>query len=753
MLSKRHLRDHGLEPGGSAVLNEINFDLPPLQGRNIRQHFRNIGAQTAEPYLSLAKEFAVASLPPPPEWFATDQPGWIRYDQDGSFEPVDDLGDEKLISFDVEVLYKLSPYPVMACAASPTHWYSWLSPAIFEDPPTVPPPPRPKWDKTVRQDQPRDLIPLFSGNHARIAIGHNVGYDRARVAEEYSLDHTPTRWLDTLSLHAASRGISSNQTPAWHSYRSKKRSEESMLDAIMDSGDPDLIARLSDGDEDVQAATRWEDITAINSLAEVAALHCGYSVDKSIRSRFGDETITHASQLRDELQELLQYNAEDVRVTHDVYQKVFPLFLESCPHPASFAGILPMGTSFLPVDKSWPQYLKNAEELYRQMEENVKSGLRVLADQVRREGPKDDPWLEQLDWSEKRARWVTEGDSIASTSQSDSMTPESTGPTEPKSRDFPPDTPAWLASIITDPDAYRTSNAASRTLPLLLRMTFRGHYVAYTSRGMWCFRVPKSMAGHFPDHEEVTLADSDKALFPCLDDSVFLRVARYGSSKVSKLLGQAFLKKEGDRLGSPNQALLKRVISGSVTADAIVELANEAQARGCDDPWGMQLDWTIPSEFDPPESADLSRSYCQASQSPESQEAGSDKAKERVWNLAKMVLGAHVASLGRARPHAKEECHAASPATAMAWLSAGPASGIPMAIPSSQSRSQAIVRGVRRCQRQRKGQRVDQVQRYRLLVLSLTPQRWRGQKRRIALCAIVPQAHRVWRAGTRCRPQ
>ncbi|ORX39640.1 DNA polymerase family A-domain-containing protein [Kockovaella imperatae] len=593
-LSKKHLREHGLEPGESATINEINFELPALQGSNIRQHFYNIGSQIAGPYLRLAEEFSTATLPPQPEWFVTDQPGWIRYDQDGSFMPVDDLSDETFVSFDVEVLYKLSPYPVMACAASSTHWYSWLSPTIFEDPPAEPIPPRPKWDKSLKMEHPHDLIPLFDGSKPRIAVGHNVGYDRARVAEEYSLAGTKTRWMDTLSLHAASRGISSNQAPAWHSYRKQKQNDEIVMDAILETEDQELISRLTQSDDDGGSQTRWEDITAINSLSEVAALHCGYAVDKSVRERFGDESITHASQLRDELQDLLQYNADDVKITHDVYTKVFPLFRESCPHPASFAGILPMGTSFLPVDQSWQTYLKNAEELYRKMEESVKSGLKLLAERVREKGPQDDdPWLSQLDWSPKKARWATDGAITATDDASSASSKASSIPAEGSSTfDVPHGTPSYLAAMLSDPATYLSSRTAARALPLLLHVTYKGHPVAWTSKGMWSFRVPKAEADQYPEHEEVDLVDSDEALFPFLRDYSFLRVARAGKSRVSKILAKTFVKSDGDQLDSDHPELMKRVIEGSATTDEIMKIAQDMKSTGDDDVWAAQLDWS-----------------------------------------------------------------------------------------------------------------------------------------------------------------
>ena len=110
--------------------------MPPLQGRDLREHFYQVGTHMADPYYSMAEELLHAELPPMPEQWELSQPGWTKYYLDGTYHPVKDLGDEKVVSFDVETLWKLSQYPVMATAVTPNGWYSWLSPTIFDTPPS-----------------------------------------------------------------------------------------------------------------------------------------------------------------------------------------------------------------------------------------------------------------------------------------------------------------------------------------------------------------------------------------------------------------------------------------------------------------------------------------------------------------------------------------------------------------------------------------------------------------------------------------
>lgn len=405
-ISLQHLADNDLFPSEAATLPEISFDMPPLQGNDIREHFQRIGQQEAEPYLELSKRFAESTLPSVPKTWCVDQPGWYRYDHhSGKAEPVQDLGDEQLVCFDVEVLYKISPYPVMATAATPNAWYSWLSPAIFAD------------AHSPLSGVPSTLIPIATTNpdQAKIIVGHNVGYDRSKVLDEYHVKRSRNRWLDTLALHVSTKGITSVQRPAWmkrrkekHQAKEQRSQSESLINEFEGSKDvdgPDNAFSAGKG-ETWEDAGRWEDVTSANALSEVARLHLGIRMDKAVREEFGNEDITSAAQLRPDLQKLLDYCGKDVEVTHQVLQKVLPLFLLSCPHPVSFAGALTMGNPFLPIDKSWREYIENADKKYKELDGGVKGVLWELAYKLKQRGHMEgDPWSEQLDWTPKAARW------------------------------------------------------------------------------------------------------------------------------------------------------------------------------------------------------------------------------------------------------------------------------------------------------------------------------------------------------------
>lgn len=332
-----------------------------------------------------------------------------------------------MLTFDVETMPKYHPNAIMACAASENAWYAWISPWLLD-----------------QTQDPQQLIPLGNPDVPKVVVGHNVSYDRGRLLEEYSLEPTKTRFLDTMALHVAVKGISSNQRPAWMQYRKLKREAEEQreetVEAVVemiqeveerhskeeDTAKREELKRLrqemedslptlqgnDNGDIDATetevSAKRWEDLTSANSLADVAKLHCNIVMDKEARNDF--MTCT-PDEIRENITDYLTYCATDVYVTHCVYVQALPAFLTACPHPVSFAGILTMGSSFLTVNEEWEKYLANAEGVYRDLEEKIKLKLKQLAEQAKammvpvgsteKEKWRDDVWLSQLDWTPK----------------------------------------------------------------------------------------------------------------------------------------------------------------------------------------------------------------------------------------------------------------------------------------------------------------------------------------------------------------
>ncbi|KAI8974832.1 gamma DNA-directed DNA polymerase [Trametes punicea] len=589
-IAQDHLKAHGLNPSQGSVLPNIGFTLPPLQGRTLDEHFYRIGTSAAQPWLTLAQDLAAAQIPPRPDnWHI--QAGWTRYlfmpDGSSYSEYVDypefDGKPEEMLVFDVETLPEYSPYAVMACAASKNAWYSWISPWLLGE-----------------SSDPKQLISLGDPAVPRVLVGHNVSYDRARILEEYNVGGTQTRFLDTMSLHVAVKGISSHQRPAWMKYRkSKEKAQEQREEAIetvyelmreaedrlRDEADPERRADLQrvmremeeslpslqaanyavDAEEDI-TEKRWEDLTSANSLADVAKLHCDITLEKDTRNDFMTAT---PEEIREGIHSYLDYCSMDVAVTHAVFAKTLPAFLSACPNPVSFAGVLTMGSSFLTVNEEWERYLASAERTYKELEEKVKTRLIDLAHDAKglMEGDKwsGDVWLSQLDWSPKIA-----GKSRGVLSPEDGAAKDPTGKTA-SSTSVPKQVsvPQWYKDVTLNPFAPSVMN---RILPLLLRMAYDGHPLQFSSLHGW----------HYVDAGEV------EAL-PTSSGKV-VRSVLGASHGVPGLKSGRLSASDADLL-----AALCNVNRTDETMQRVLRLAktvsDTSPEKIAEDPWLRQLNW------------------------------------------------------------------------------------------------------------------------------------------------------------------
>ncbi|KIK52080.1 hypothetical protein GYMLUDRAFT_100859 [Collybiopsis luxurians FD-317 M1] len=628
-ISLQHLSAHGLDPTQSSTLPSIDFTLPPLQGQTLLEHFHRIGISSSEPYISLAKEFAEAELPPmPDDWNL--QAGWTKYhhssDGSGYFEhvpfPMHEGKPELLLAFDVETMPKYHQYPIIACAASPNAWYTWLSP----------------WILNPSSNSPEHLIPLGPSDISRVIVGHNVSYDRARIKEEYHLEGTKNRFLDTMSLHVAIKGISSHQRPAWMKYRKAKqdaidsrdeaieavvhllRAVEQQLEALEqaiasgqknDEGEVqklvDLQTKLEESlsgrqftesastdthpidsspaevflDDDVSSEAsqrRWENVTSGNSLVDVAKLHCNIDISKEIRNDFMACTPL---EILDGIHDYIGYCASDVKTTHAVFKKVLPGFLQACPHPVSFAGVATMGSGFLPVNEQWEAYINRAERVWQALEGKVRSGLENLARAAVKDykvsspdspviGPwQDDVWLNQMDWTPKVAG-KTRGIYPPGEDPDNSQTSGDVAKTPEPSDSLP----SWYATVLSNPFSQK---CLERILPLLLRLSFNSHPLRFTPKDKWHY-VPSSDS-------------KDIALLPTA-----IKKGLKTGSVLSRTHALSLLEGGGMTSCDVDLALkLSRGNKGEDVQHAVLQLAANASRTDptmvADDPWLSQLDW------------------------------------------------------------------------------------------------------------------------------------------------------------------
>lgn len=455
-LSKDHLRRHELLGKNNDNTPPISFDLPELQGKTLDEHFYKLGVDASEPYLSLANQFVRANAPPKPRKWVRKS-GWTKYYPDGRTEAVD-APNEEMLCFDTEVMWKESSFAVMACAVSPTNWYAWLSPWVLGE-----------------TENDRHLIPLGDPTKSRIIVGHNIGYDRARISEEYDINQSKNNFLDTMSLHVAVNGMCSRQRPTWMKHKKNRELRDKIAGETDNAELATLLGNKSLTDEEEEL---WVGRSSINSLRDVAKFHLDVTIDKAQREYFGE--LDRAGVV-DKLDELLDYCAADVVVTHRVYKIVFPNFLETCPHPVSFAALRHLSSVILPVDKSWESYIANAEATYRRLSDAVQERLIMLTNQaleIKADSEKwsSDPWLSQLDWSGQEIKMV--------------KGKKKNDPPRPAARQKMPGSPQWYKDLFVKKDSPIGLTVRTRIAPLLLRLCWDGYPLVWSNKYGWTFKVP-----------------------------------------------------------------------------------------------------------------------------------------------------------------------------------------------------------------------------------------------------------------------
>ncbi|KAJ2721930.1 DNA-directed DNA polymerase gamma mip1 [Coemansia sp. Benny D115] len=455
-ISIKHLKMQGIYGKDSEPVDESDFEPPKLLGKSIDEHFYHMGRLCAEPYLQMAKRFVVQDekqlLPVPDgvDWIM--QSGWTKYCTDGSTQRVaaPDVQDDVLV-FDVEIVVKDSPNPVLAVAGSANSWYLWVSPYLSGE-----------------STHSRHLIPLMhpGQRQPRLVIGHNVGFDRARIQEERLIKRPPMAFIDTMSLHVSVGGLCNQQRPHW--MRFAKAKKENDQEYLM------LNAELG----------KFTDVSSLNSLKEVAKHYCGIKMDKTTRDVFVDGTI---QDVRDDFKRLATYCATDVDVTRRVYNKVFPLFTAKCPHPVSFAGMLTMLEGYLPVDRSWPEYVQRSEALFEKLTKSVVDRMRELAeDALKVKTPMSDPWLKNLDWTVEpqkytKPRYKANGEYAKN------------GEPRVYSKQLLPGYPKWYRDLWDTKLKRIHITVRSRVAPYLLKLKWLGYPLYHSTAFGWTFRVPKSV--------------------------------------------------------------------------------------------------------------------------------------------------------------------------------------------------------------------------------------------------------------------
>lgn len=457
-LSKQSLKKFDLLGKKTVVSEPISFELPPLQGNSLDEHFQRLGHFASEPYRSMCVNKFTSIVARPSKW--ERQSGWMRYEPGRTPEKVRWPLEDTLV-FDVETLYEISHFPTLAVALSDKAWYLWCSPFICGD------------------DSFEHLIPMDTTNKSKLVIGHNVGYDRARVLEEYNFQASMAFFLDTQSLHVASSGLCSRQRPQF--MKSKKSLGYDSDERVQNGTDleSDAGTLLNDLEEDP-----WLGVSAMNSLRDVAFLHCGISMNKQPRDLFSSRS---KNVVIENFDELVNYCATDVETTSKVFDKVFPLFLKKCPHPVSFGALRFLSSCILPTrHDEWNEYTSRSEKIYQESKrkiedkivEIIEESVKLVENDMSMAEVKKDPWLRQLDWTISPLKLTKKG-------------------IPAKNQKFP-GFPEWYRSLFPNKTATRPLiTIKSRSIPIFFKLSWEGYPCTWTKSDGWCFPVPCDLIEKF----------------------------------------------------------------------------------------------------------------------------------------------------------------------------------------------------------------------------------------------------------------
>ncbi|CAC5369661.1 POLG [Mytilus coruscus] len=486
-----HLESHGLWNKDCPIIPDVQLQLPKLLDKDIDKHFLELGKKQTESYRKLAEMIIASKMPKcPNKWVMSA--GWTKYDSDtGKAVPVD-FPEEDVCVFDIELVVQEGHYPTLATAVTTKHWYSWCSDRVMEDK-----------NKLATQIWPEDLIPLETSmdQHGpdksrwrdRLVIGHNVGFDRSFVKEQYYIEKSKLRFLDTMSLHIGVCGQTSFQRIL---YQATKKG----------TNRKDVREYLAGKQQKhVQSDDTWKEVSTMNNLNDVYQLHCnGKPLQKDTRDIFVKGTM---KDVRERFQELMKYCSSDVIATLKVFKVLWPQFLDRFPHPVTLAGMMEMGTAYLPINQNWNRYIQQSNSVYDDLQRELKSILMKLANEactkIHDERYKDDPWLWDLDWSTKdirikkapktKAKKVEEKDETAEDRINRIL---ATSERLYKIRSHMAGYPGWYKDLcmrLNKEDWLPGPSLISlqmRVAPKLMRLMWEGYPVHYDSKLGWGYVVP-----------------------------------------------------------------------------------------------------------------------------------------------------------------------------------------------------------------------------------------------------------------------
>jgi DNA polymerase gamma 1 len=421
--------------------------LPDLKGNSLKEHFETIAANQVGRYKDLGDKFANCELPelPPPEEFILES-GWIRYEKvKGKWKTKKvPYPEEEVFTFDTETYVHGGAFPIIGTALSPKAAYVWLAAELID--PTIP---EDKWEQ-------HGLIPV---GRQRFIAGHNISYDRVRAREGYSLENTEPEnfYFDTLSAHIGVSGLAGGQRWLY----------------VLAGKDPEDLTE--EEKRKLRYAPKWLDKGATNSLVQCYNFHVaavrkyfGENVtelgdsDKKVRDIF--VKATHLSQIRQMLTQALDYALKDAFYTAEIFQAIWPKYLNSTPSMVALCGHYHLNGSVIPLVPDWEEWIQNVERVFQEHNEEMTQLCRDLVwqnyetwkeSENKEEFEVRDPWLSQLNWEVKTQKGKYAG------------------------------VPNWVRPFIKDPDTH--IGVKSILSHLMLKLRYEGSPMIFTENDGWCY--------------------------------------------------------------------------------------------------------------------------------------------------------------------------------------------------------------------------------------------------------------------------
>ncbi|KAK3606282.1 hypothetical protein CHS0354_037959 [Potamilus streckersoni] len=486
---EKHLVEHNLWGRDPVLISDVDLELPKLLGNNLDEHMQEIAAMQISDYVRLAELLISTTLPNKPlEW--RFEKGWTKYLPDGSAVPVE-FPEEDVLVFDVEVLMNEGHYPTLATTVSDKYWYSWCSDYLIAD--------KFCWTQDIHLS---DLIPMEGVSsrtkegelQKRLVIGHNVGFDRSFLKEQYYTRRTNMRFLDTMSLHIAVCGLTSFQRILYQASKTHSNRKE-----VREYTEKQFQFNHTPGED-------WKEVSGMNNLSDVYQLHTGREpISKEERKVFIEGTM---KDVREQFQQLMNYCSGDVEATLETFRSLWPEFNDRFPHPVTLAGMLELGMGYLPINRNWERYIEQANATYEDLQRESKLLLMGLANDacqlLESTEYKNDPWLWDLDWTVKPVKLKkitkkktkdkpaleeeTAEDRVKRVLESQERIPKNMG--------HKPGYPDWYRELCPKENSEEWKRGPSlissqvRVAPKLLRLTWDGFPVHYSEKYGWGYLVP-----------------------------------------------------------------------------------------------------------------------------------------------------------------------------------------------------------------------------------------------------------------------